>query len=115
LIAGLAGLLWAFAPWFLVAGLVMSVAECILVLAAARTGRWRRSDAGLVVVALVTAWGSVLIATSMLTARPGTSLESYDAQFGFLFVLGAMWFVTAHALIRPTRAIASPVEAPRPG
>ena len=114
LIAGLAGLLWAFAPWILWAGLVMSIGQCILVLTAARTGRWRQSDAGLHVAAVVGAWGSVLIATSMFTARPGSTLNSYDAQFGFLLILCVMWFVTAHALIRPARPIARPVDASRP-
>jgi hypothetical protein len=115
LVAGLAGLLWAFAPWVLWAGFIMSVGISILAIGAARTARWRRSDAALLVVAVAAAWGSVLIATSMFTARPGSTLDSYDAQFLFLAILGSIWFATAHALLRPARPIAAPVDASRPG
>lgn len=114
LVAGLAGLLWAFTPWFLWTGLIMSVGLCILAVGAARTGRWRGLDAALMVGAVGVAWGSIFIATSMLAARPGYSLESYDALFGFLLVLGLMWIATAHALIRPARPIARPVDTSHP-
>ena len=59
LVGGLAGLLWAFAPWIVLAGLVMSVGVCILAVGAARSGRWRRSDAALLSWSVVVAAGVV--------------------------------------------------------
>jgi hypothetical protein len=49
----------------------------------------------------------------VFTTGPGRRLETYDAQFGFLLLLGVMWFATAHALLRPARPIALPADVSR--
>jgi hypothetical protein len=105
LVAGLAGLLWAFAPWIFWAGIVMSGGVAILVIGAARTGRWHRSDAAFLVTAVGLAW------ITGVNAGPGHFVDSPDAGLWALALLAPMWFVTAHALLRPVRPIARPVDA----
>lgn len=110
LIGGLAGLLWAFAPWVLWAGLIACIGVAILAIGAARSGRWRRAEAGLLVAAVVAAWVSPFVVES----GPGHLLSSYDGFVLAFALLAPMWFVTAHALLRPARGIARPVGASRP-
>jgi hypothetical protein len=98
LVAGLAGTLWALGPWILMAGVVMCAGVAILAVGAARTGRWRVSDAVAIVGAIVVAWSTVMLPIGL-----GGGLVAFDGFVVCLALLSTMWFVVAHALLRPAR------------
>jgi hypothetical protein len=101
LIGGFAGLLWAFAPWVLLAGLTFCLGVAILAIEAARTGRWRISDVALLVASVAAALASAVVAL----VTPGEPLDDAPLIAASLALLSSMWFSTAHALLRPARAI----------
>jgi hypothetical protein len=104
LVAGLAGLLWAFAPWILLSAAVLCLGVTILAVEAARTRRWRRSD----VAVLVTGIGAAvaLIATDL--AGGPLPIGDHDVQFAVLLMLGTLWLAIADALLRPAIPIGAP-------
>jgi hypothetical protein len=110
LVGGVAGLLWAFGPWILWAGFLTCGGVAIVAIGAARTGRWRRSDAGLLVTAVVAAWGSLFV----LASAPGDAVGSDAGYLVCFLLLAPMWFATADALLRPARPIAQRADALRP-
>jgi hypothetical protein len=105
LVAGLAGAVWAIAPWLLMFGAVMCLGFAILAIEAARTARWRRSDAA-ILVAGITASVAVVIAAVNGINPP---VAQPDVQFVALLMLAPLWFATAHALLRPAIPVAEPV------
>jgi hypothetical protein len=98
LVAGVAGILWALGPWILIAGVVMCAGVAILAVGAARTGRWRVLDAALIIGAIVVAWSTVVLPIGL-----GGGLVAFDGFVVCLGLLSTMWFVVAHALLRPAR------------
>jgi hypothetical protein len=105
-IAAIAGLLWACAPWLVHCGMIMFVGLAILAVQAARTGRWRSTDAAAVVAAIVAAIG--LAAASLLGFEP--PIGEPEVQFAVFAFMSPVWFATAHALLRPAVPIAEPVD-----
>jgi len=108
LIAGLAGMLWAFAPWMVVFGAVMCLGLAILAIEASRTGRWRRSDAAILVAGIAAA--VAVVAAAVAGIKPPVSEP--DVQFVALLMLAPLWFATAHALLRPAIPVAEPARDP---
>jgi hypothetical protein len=111
LICGFAGLFWAFAPWLVPAGVVLSGGIAILAVASSRTGRWRRSDALLLVGAVGAAWLWLYV----VLPAAGQPIATNEAFALALALLTPMWFVIAHALLRPARPTANPVAGSLPG
>jgi hypothetical protein len=108
LVAGLAGTVWAVAPWMVTFGAVMCLGFAILAIEAARTGRWRRTDA-MILVAGIAAAAAVIVA-AVNGIRPPVSQP--DVQFVALLMLAPLWFATAHALLRPATPVADPPGDP---
>jgi hypothetical protein len=105
-IAAIAGLLWACAPWLLYCALIMFLGLVILAIEAARTGRWRSTDAALVVASIV---ASLAFAAAALSGFEPPIGEA-EVQYAVFALLAPVWFATAHALLRPARPIADPIS-----
>jgi hypothetical protein len=103
LVAGLAGLLWALAPWVLAAGLLLCLGLTILAIEAARTRRWRRSDAAF----LMAGMGAAVALAGVAVIGQPVPIGEDDVQFAVLVMLATLWFAIADALLRPARAIAT--------
>lgn len=110
LVAGIAGLLWALAPWMLVFAVVWCLGLAVVAIEAARTRRWRRSDAAILVAGIAAA---VTLTAVALAGGPLPTGED-DEQFAVLLMLATLWFATADALLRPAIPIADPPPATRP-
>lgn len=108
LIAGLAGLLWAVAPWLVALGAVLCLGLAILAIEAARTGRWRRSDAAILVAGI----GAAVAVIVAFVAGIKPPVAEPDIQFVALLMLAPLWFATAHALLRPAIPVAEPAGDP---
>jgi hypothetical protein len=108
LIGGIAGLFWASAPWMVTFGAVLWVGLAIVAVEAARTGRWRRFDAAMLVAGLGVAAGVVVAAVAGI--KPPVAQP--DIQFVALLMLAPLWFATAHALLRPAIPVAEPPGDP---
>lgn len=104
LVAGLAGLWWAIAPWMLLLAVVLCVGLAILAIEAARTGRWRRSDAAFLVSGIAATSAVIIAAVAGFKAPIG----ELDVQFMALAMLAPLWFATADALLRPAIPVADP-------
>jgi len=104
--AGFAGVLWAIAPWMLVVGAVLWLGLAVLAIEAARTGRWRRSDAAILVAGIAAA--VVVVAAALVGIKPPVAVS--DIQFVALLMLASLWFATADALLRPAIPIADPTD-----
>lgn len=87
----LAGVLWAFAPWFPPAAAAFSVGLVILAIASWRAGRWRGSDAALLVGGLGASWVPLFVI-------PLALLDDYVTFFVFF---ASTWLAVGHALVRP--------------
>jgi hypothetical protein len=108
-IAAMAGLVWALAPWLLPLGLTMLLGLAILAVEAARTGRWRRTDAAVVIGAIAASLGLVGAALSGFEPPIGEP----EVQYAAIALLAPVWFAYAHALLRPAVPIADPVADPK--
>ena len=107
-VAGFAGVLWAFAPWMVVVGAVLWLGLAVVAIEAARTGRWRRSDAAILVAGIGAA--AAMVAAALAGIKPPVAVP--DIQFVALLMLAPLWFATADALFRPAIPIADPVGDP---
>jgi hypothetical protein len=114
-IAAIAGLLWAGAPWMLPLGGVLCLGLVIVAIEAARTQRWRWADAGVLVAGVGGAFGLVASYVAGITLSIDARLiHAADIQYVMLLMLAPLWFATAHALLRPAIPIADPVDQPSP-
>ena len=104
LIGALAGLLWAFAPWFFPAAAVLCVGLVILGVASWRTGRWRGSDTALLVGGLILAW-------VLLFVIPLRILDDYVTFFVFF---ASTWLAIGHALAQPAGRASRAASGTRP-
>jgi hypothetical protein len=94
LIGGLLGLLWAFAPWLIGAGLVSTGCMVIVGVAAWRSGSWTRADAALLTASVLIAWSFVpLVASGLLP-------QTLDSIAPFMLALTPAWLAVGHALVR---------------
>lgn len=109
-IGAMAGLLWAVAPWMLQVGAVLLVAVAVVAIEAARTRRWRWSDAGIVVGAIGASLGFIGVVLTEAVAVDSLPVAEPDVQFVMLMLLSPIWFAMAHALLRPAIPIADPVD-----
>ena len=114
-VGAVAGILWSIGPWMLPIGAVMCAAIVIVAIEAARTDRWRWSDAIFLVGGVVAAVGVAGMALAGLAPSLATlPMYERDLQFVMLLCLAPLWFATAHALLRPAIPVADPVEQPMP-
>lgn len=110
-IAALAGLLWAAAPWMLQLGCVLCLGLVVLAVEAARTRRWRWSDAGILVAGVAGAFGLIACYLAGIPLSIDVALiHPADTQYVMFLMLAPLWFATAHALLRPAIPIADPVD-----
>ena len=110
-IAAIAGLLWAVGPWVFQLGGVFCLGLAILAIEAARTQRWRWSDAGILVAGVAGAFGMVACYLAGIPLSIDTpSIHVADIQYVIFLLLAPLWFSTAHALVRPAIPIADPVD-----
>jgi hypothetical protein len=103
-VASLAGVLWALAPWMIVLAVVLCLGVTILGVEAARTRRWRRSD----VAVLVTGIGAAVALLAIDVAGGPLPIGDHEVQFAVLLMLGTLWLAIADALLRPAIPIAAP-------
>jgi hypothetical protein len=109
LVAGLAALFWALAPWMVVLAVAMCLGITVLAIEAARTHRWRRSDVALLVAGI----GAAVALIAIDLAGGPLPMHDLDVQFTVFLMLATLWFATADALLRPAVPIADPgVERP---
>jgi hypothetical protein len=112
-IAATAGILWAAAPWMFPLGAVFCLGLVVLAIEAARTRRWRWSDAGILVGGVVGAWGLVACyAAGVPLTIDVPPINDADTQYVMFLLLAPLWFSTAHALLRPAIPIADPADQP---
>lgn len=103
-VASMAGLLWAFAPWLMYAGMVAFVGLLVVAVVAWRAGRWSSPELGVLVAGVGVAWGLLLTGASGLW---GPSTPNPDLQYLVLAPLGTAWFVVGASLVRaPRRRVA---------
>ena len=107
-IAAIAGLLWAAAPWLMPFGAALLLGIAIVATEAARTRRWRRTDALFLVGAIVVALGLPVIVLSEALSADALPVAEPDIQFLMFALLSPLWFATAHALLRPAIPVADP-------
>jgi hypothetical protein len=101
----LVGLVWAFVPWFLAAGLIAFSGLVVAAVAAFRAGRWSGLELGVLLLGTAAPWSVLLTVGLGLLPPPGLSP---DLQFLVLGLLSAVWFVTGMSLLRaPRRGAAS--------
>ena len=106
-IAATAGILWAAAPWMFPFGAVLCLGLVVLAIEAARTRRWRWSDAGVLVAGVVGAFGMVACyAAGIPLSIDVPPINEADIQYVMFLLLAPLWFATAHALLRPAIPIA---------
>jgi len=109
------GLLWALGPWMMMLGAVLWVGVAILAIESARTGRWRVSDAAIIVIGIVAAMGVVVIALTGMPVSAGIlPVATPDIQYVMLLAASTLWFGMAHALLRPAAPVADPVRHSAP-
>ena len=110
-IAAIAGLLWAAAPWMFYLGGVFCLGLVIVAIEAARTQRWRWSDAGILVAGVAGAFGLVgCYAAGITLSIDARLIHAADVQYVMFLMLAPLWFAPAHALLRPAIPIADPVD-----
>jgi hypothetical protein len=103
-IGALAGLLWAFAPWFIPAAAILCIGLVILGIASWRAERWHGADAALLVGGMILAWVPLFVIPLRL-------LDDYVTFFVFF---AATWLAIGHALLRPARRALSAPDVARP-
>ena len=113
-IAAIAGLLWAVAPWMMMFGATLLLGIAIVAVEAARTRRWRRTDALLLVGAIVVALGLPVVVVTEVVPAEAFPIAEPDIQFLMFLLLSPLWFATAHALLRPAIPVADPVRNATP-
>lgn len=103
-VSSMVGLLWAFAPWFVIAGAIAFAGLLVVAIAAWRAGRWSSLDLGVLVAGIGVGWGPVLaVALGLLSPRTGAP----DLQYLILMSLVSAWVVVGASLVRaPRRRIA---------
>jgi hypothetical protein len=107
-IAAMAGLVWAVAPWMMLFGAALLLGVAIVAVEAARTRRWRRTDALLLVGAIFVALGLPVVVVTELVPADAFPVAEPDIQFLMFLLLSPLWFATAHALLRPAIPVAEP-------
>jgi hypothetical protein len=113
-IAAISGLLWAVAPWMFQFGAALLLGIAIVAVEAARTGRWRRTDAVLLVGAIVVALGLPVVVVTEALSADALPIAEPDIQFLMFLLFSPIWFATAHALLRPAIPVADPVRNATP-
>jgi len=103
-LSSMAGLLWAFAPWFLLAGLIGFAGLLVVAFAAWRAGRWSSVELGILVTGVGLGWGLLLTGASGLWGPP---TPNPDIQFLVVVPLVSAWVVVGTSLARVPRRVVS--------
>jgi hypothetical protein len=102
-VGSMAGLLWAFTPWLMFAGMVAFVGLLVVAVAAWRAGRWSSLELGALVTGVALGWVLLLTGASGLW---GPSTPNPDLQYLVLALFVSAWFVVGASLVRaPRRAV----------
>lgn len=96
----LIGLLWAFAPWFLTAGVVAFAALLVVAVEAWRAGRWSGLELGTLLVVVGFGWGVPAAHMFGLWAPSDLTL---DGLIWSLALLALAWIVVGASLVRAPR------------
>lgn len=105
-IAVVGGLGWAFGPWLLMFGLILSVGLVVVGVSAWHSGRWSGADASLLVAGQLAAWATGwAIQVGVVSPR---FLAGYVAETDVIYVvfviLTSAWLAVGHALVRGRQA-----------
>ena len=104
-VGSMAGLLWALAPWFLLAGAVAFGGLLVVAVAAWRAGRWSLVELGILVAGVWIGWLPTLaFMFGLWTPSP----PDPDLQFVILGSLVLVWSVVGTSLVRAPRPHAAP-------
>ncbi|OGO51075.1 MAG: hypothetical protein A2Z32_06705 [Chloroflexi bacterium RBG_16_69_14] len=109
-VASMAGLLWAFAPWFMWAGVVAFAGLLVVGCGAWRAGHWSPLELGTLVTGVGLGWGLVLTGASGLWGPP---TPNPDIQYVVLALFVSAWVVVGASLARAPhrRATLAPPDA----
>ena len=104
-VSSLLGLLWAFAPWLMVAGVIAFAGLVVIAIAAWRAGRWSSLELAVFISGVGLTWGALLAYVAGLWAptTPGP-----DLQFLVFVPLVAAWVVVGTSLVRSPRRRTTP-------
>lgn len=110
-VGAIAGFMWAVGPWLIQFAAVLGLSLVVLAIEAARTRRWRWSDALFLIggIAAAVAFAASVAAGVRMSSETLTYFER-DLQFVALLLISPVWFATAHALLRPAIPVADPVQ-----
>jgi hypothetical protein len=99
-VSSLVGLLWALAPWLVMAAMVAFAGLLVVAVAAWRAGRWSSLELG-ILVAGVALWCGPILAYAVGVWVPLT--QDPDTQFLVFGALVAAWVAVGVSLVRAPR------------
>jgi hypothetical protein len=99
-VSSMAGLLWAFAPWFMWAGIVAFAGLLVVGFGAWRAGRWSSGELAILVTGVGLGWAPILAFVLGLWVPPAPDA---DLQFLILVPLVSAWVVVGTSLVRAPR------------
>jgi hypothetical protein len=98
--SSMVGLLWALAPWLMLAGLIAFAGLLVVAMTAWRAGRWSSLELGTLVGGVALGWGPVLAYAVGLWV-PNT--PDPDTQYLVLGALVLAWVAVGASLVRARR------------
>lgn len=106
-VSSIVGLLWALAPWLMLAGLIAFAGLLVVAAAAWRAGRWSSLEFGILIAGVALGWSPILSYSFGLWV-PGT--PDPNLQFVILLSLVTAWVVVGASLVRTPRHLAASVD-----